>query len=199
MTGATLVVAPPEQHKDSRALIELINRHRVTTVHFVPSMLQAFLDTPGVATCTSLKRVICSGEALAAELVRRFYQHSGAELHNLYGPTEASVDVSYWLCRPDAGDAVPIGKPIANIELYILDRQLNPVPVGIPGELHIGGIGLARGYLNRADLSAEKFIPNPFCTEGSRLYKTGDLSRYRPDGNIEYLGRIDHQVKIRGF
>ncbi|MGZ4954748.1 MAG: amino acid adenylation domain-containing protein, partial [Methylobacter sp.] len=199
MTGATLVVAAPEQHKDSRALIELIKRQRVTTLHFVPSMLQAFLDTPGVETCTSLTRVICSGEALSAELVRRFYQHSGAKLHNLYGPTEASVDVSYWACRPDTGDAVPIGKPIANIELYILDRQLKPVPVGIPGELHIGGTGLARGYLNRAELSAEKFIPNPFCASGGRLYKTGDLSRFRADGNIEYLGRIDHQVKIRGF
>lgn len=199
MTGATLVMAPPEQHKDSLALIELINRHQVTTLHFVPSMLQAFLDTPGVASCASLKRVICSGEALPAELVRRFYRHSGATLHNLYGPTEASVDVSYWACPVDPGTAVPIGKPIANTALYILDKQLNPVPVGIAGELHIGGVGLARGYLNRPDLSAEKFIPNPFAIDGSRLYKTGDLSRFRPDGDIEYLGRIDHQVKIRGF
>lgn len=204
MTGAVLVMAPPEQHKDSRALINLINRHHITTLHFVPSMLQAFLDTPGVASCTSLKRVICSGEALPAELVRRFYRHSSAALHNLYGPTEASVDVSYWACPAEPGDTVPIGRPIANTALYILDRQLNPVPVGIPGELHIGGVGLARGYLNRADLSAEKFIPNPFGNSfdagaGSRLYKTGDLSRFRPDGTIEYLGRIDHQVKIRGF
>lgn len=199
MTGATLVMAPPEQHKDSMALINLINRHRVTTLHFVPSMLQAFLDTSGVTSCTSLKRVICSGEALPAELVRRFYRHSVAELHNLYGPTEASVDVSYWACQPNTDDTVPIGKPIANIALYILDRQLNPVPVGIAGELHIGGVGLARSYLNRAVLTAEKFIPNPFNAKDRRLYKTGDLARFRPDGNIEYLGRIDQQVKIRGF
>ncbi|MDD5275160.1 MAG: amino acid adenylation domain-containing protein [Methylovulum sp.] len=199
MSGATLVMAPPEQHKDSQAIIGLINEHRITTLHFVPSMLQAFLDTPGVAICTSLVRVICSGEALPAGLVRRFHQHSGAQLHNLYGPTEASVDVSYWPCPHDPGATVPIGKPIANITLHILDHALNPVPVGIPGELHIGGIGLARGYLNRAGLSAEKFIPDPFGTPGGRLYKTGDLCRRRADGDIEYLGRLDHQVKIRGF
>ncbi len=150
--------------------------------------------------CTSLKRVICSGEALPADLVSRFQQKLPAELHNLYGPTEASVDVSYWPCLPGIAEtAIPIGRPIANITLYILDRQLNPVPVGTPGELHIGGIGLARGYLNRPELTAEKFIPNPYDQQGSRLYKTGDWVRYRPDGNIDYLGRIDHQVKIRGF
>jgi len=200
MTGAQLVVAKPDEHKDSLALIDTIMREQVSTIHFVPSMLQAFIDTPGVENCTSLKRVICSGEALPADLVARFQQKLPAELHNLYGPTEASVDVSYWPCLPGIAEtAIPIGRPIANITLYILDRQLNPVPVGTPGELHIGGIGLARGYLNRPELTAEKFIPNPYDQQGSRLYKTGDWVRYRPDGNIDYLGRIDHQVKIRGF
>jgi amino acid adenylation domain-containing protein len=200
MTGAKLVVAKPEEHKDSLALVETISARQITTIHFVPSMLQVFIDTPGAENCRSLKRVICSGEALPADLVARFQQKLPAELHNLYGPTEASVDVSYWACLPgNVETAIPIGRPIANIALYILDRQLNPVLAGTPGELHIGGIGLGRGYLNRPDLSAEKFIPNPYGPAGSRLYKTGDLARYRPDGSIDYLGRNDFQVKIRGF
>ncbi|MDX8130471.1 amino acid adenylation domain-containing protein, partial [Methylomonas sp. OY6] len=200
MTGARLIVAPPELHKDSQGLIDLIQSAGITTVHFVPSMLLAFVDTPGAEHCTSLKRVICSGEALSADLVQRFQQKLPAGLHNLYGPTEASVDVSYWACPMECrATEIPIGKPIANLRLYILDRSLNPVPIGTPGELHIGGIGLGRGYLNQPDLTAEKFIPDPFGQPGSRLYKTGDLVRYRQDGNIDYLGRIDHQVKIRGF
>ena len=200
LAGARLVVAAPELHKDSHGLIELIRRERITTLHFVPSMLQTFVETSDVEQCLSLKRVICSGEALPADLVQRFQQKLPAELYNLYGPTEASVDVSYWGCPADCHEyIIPIGQPIANIRLYILDRNLNPVPVGTPGELHIAGIGLGRGYLNRPGLTAEKFIPDPFGPSGSRLYKTGDLTRYRPDGNIDYLGRIDHQVKIRGF
>ncbi|WP_445369102.1 amino acid adenylation domain-containing protein [Methylomonas sp. BW4-1] len=200
MTGAQLVVAKPDEHKDSGALVDTLIREQITTIHFVPSMLKAFIDTPGVESCTSLKRVICSGEALPADLVARFQKKLQTELHNLYGPTEASVDVSYWACLPDCPETeIPIGRPIANIRLYILDRQLNPVPLGTPGELHIGGIGLGRGYLNRPELTAEKFIPSPFGPGGDRLYKTGDLARYRIDGNIDYLGRIDYQVKIRGF
>ncbi|WP_374089708.1 amino acid adenylation domain-containing protein [Methylomicrobium lacus] len=200
MAGARLVVAAPELHKDSQGLAELVRRERITTLHFVPSMLQAFVETPEVETCTSIKRVICSGEALPADLVARFQQKLPADLHNLYGPTEASVDVSYWACPPACDETeIPIGKPIANIRLYILDRELNPVPVGTPGELHIAGVGLGRGYLNRPDLSAEKFIPDPYGPTGSRMYKTGDLVRYRAEGNIDYLGRLDHQVKLRGF
>lgn len=200
MNGARLVVAAPELHKDSLGLIELIKREGITTIHFVPSMLQAFVETPEIEQCTSLKRVICSGEALPADLVQRFQQKLPAALHNLYGPTEASVDVSYWACPQDCRDvAIPIGKPIANIRLYILDKHLNPVPAGTPGELHLAGIGLGRGYLNRSGLTAEKFIPDPYGSAGSRMYKTGDLVRHRSDGNIDYLGRIDHQVKIRGF
>ncbi len=202
LTGARLVVAPPRAHRDPASVARLIAAEGITTIHFVPSMLQAFLNqkSPG-SSCGSLKRVICSGEALPVELERQFYSTMGAELHNLYGPTEASVDVTFWRCPRESGHAtVPIGRPIANTQIYILDRRLQPVPVGVPGELHIGGDGLARGYHRRPELTAEKFIPNPFSPEpGSRLYKTGDLAKYRRDGVIEYLGRIDNQVKIRGF
>jgi amino acid adenylation domain-containing protein/non-ribosomal peptide synthase protein (TIGR01720 family) len=202
MAGATLVVARPGDHRDGERLIELIRRDAVTTLHFVPPMLQAFLSTPGAAECTSLRRVICSGEALPAELVRRFFETSAAaELHNLYGPTEASIDVTEWECRREhVGASVPIGRAIANTRMYVLDRQGHPVPPGMPGELHIGGIGLARGYHERRGLTAERFVPDPFGTSlGGRLYRTGDLARHRPDGAIEFLGRLDHQIKIRGL
>ena len=201
MTGACLVVARPEGHKDPNYLVNLINEQKITTMHFVPSMLHIFLDTPGIERCTSLRQVFCSGEALPFELQERFFQALRAQLHNLYGPTEAAVDVTYWHCMPNSGLVkVPIGRPIWNTQIYILDRYQQPVPVGISGELHIGGIGLARGYLKRPELTAEKFVPDPFSQKpGARLYKTGDLARFLPDGNIEYLGRIDNQVKVRGF
>jgi amino acid adenylation domain-containing protein len=202
LTGARLVVALPGGHKDSAYLAKLICQERITTLHFVPSMLSAFLEQGGLeSSCASLKRVICSGEALPLELQQRFFSLLRAELHNLYGPTEAAVDVTYWACERDSGlRTVPIGRPIANTQVYILDRHLQPAPFGVPGELHIGGIGLARGYHNRPDLTAEKFIAKPFGSElGARLYKTGDLARYLANGAIEYLGRLDHQVKIRGF
>ena len=202
MTGARLVVARPGGHRDTAYLTRLIAAERITTLHFVPSMLQIFLNQENPdASRASLKRVICSGEALPAELERKFYSSMGAELHNLYGPTEASVDVTFWACARDSrSSTVPIGRPIANTQIYILDVHLQPVPAGVPGELHIGGVGLARGYHRRPDLTREKFIPDPFRPEaGGRLYKTGDLARHRKDGVIEYLSRIDHQVKIRGF
>jgi non-ribosomal peptide synthetase component F/SAM-dependent methyltransferase/acyl carrier protein len=201
MTGACLVVARAEGHKDPGYLVELVQQQRITTMHFVPSMLSVFLEADGVEKCTSLRRVVCSGEALSVELQQRFFERLGAELHNLYGPTEAAVDVSYWQCRPDSGlSVVPIGKPIWNTQLYVLDKYLQLTPVGIPGELHIGGVNLSRGYLKQPELTAQKFIADPFSSQpGARLYKTGDLTRFLPDGNIEYLGRIDHQVKLRGF
>ena len=201
MTGACLVVARPEGHKDPNYLVDLIIRQKITTMHFVPSMLRIFLEGNRFNELTSLRRVICSGEALPFELEQRFFERLKAELHNLYGPTEASVDVTYWQCTPDSERSiVPIGRPIWNTQIYILDKFLEPTPIGVPGELHIGGVGLARGYLNRPELTAEKFIPDPFRKQdGGRLYKTGDLARFLPDGNIEYLGRLDHQVKIRGF
>ena len=199
MTGARLVVAEPWEHLNPTYLISLIDEQQVTTLHFVPSMLQAFLQEPGLERCTSLKRVICSGEALSFELQERFFaQFTTVELHNLYGPTEASIDVTHWQCQP--GSQVMIGRPIANTRLYILDRSMHPVPIGVTGELCIGGVGVARGYFNRPELTAEKFVRDPFRKEpGATLFKTGDLARYRADSAIECLGRIDHQVKIRGF
>jgi amino acid adenylation domain-containing protein len=194
LTGACLVVARPGGHQDSAYLVDLIQRERVTTLHFVPSMLQVFVEQQGVEECTSLKRVICSGEALPVDLVRRFFERSGAELHNLYGPTEAAVDVTFWACRRE-DRAVPIGRPIENLSIHIVDRSFRPVPLGVPGELLIGGVGVGRGYLDRPDLTAERFVPG----EGERLYRTGDLARFLGDGRIEFLGRIDHQVKVRGF
>ncbi|WP_437982702.1 amino acid adenylation domain-containing protein [Sorangium sp. So ce117] len=202
MTGAGLVVARPGDHRDGERLVELITRHGVTTLHFVPPMLQAFLETPGASSCRSLRRVVCSGEALPAELARRLFERlEHAELHNLYGPTEAAIDVTSWACsRGDASTSVPIGHPIANTQIYLLDRHGQPVPVGVAGELHIGGVGLARGYHRRPALTAERFVPDPFgSAPGGRLYRTGDLARHRPDGAIEFLGRLDHQVKIRGL
>jgi amino acid adenylation domain-containing protein len=200
LTGAALVVANPEGHKDSQYLVQLIREQQVTTMHFVPSMLQVFAEEPELSTCVSLRQVMCSGEALPPDLVERFYGRAPAYvlLHNLYGPTEASVDVTYWACpREGKVECVPIGRPVANTQMYVLDGQLQPVATGVAGELHIGGVQLASGYLKRPDLTAEKFIPNPFGP--GKLYKTGDLARYRQDGTIEYLGRLDHQVKIRGF
>jgi acyl-coenzyme A synthetase/AMP-(fatty) acid ligase/acyl carrier protein len=201
LAGARLVIARPDGHRDSAYLVNMINEQKITTLHFVPSMLQMFLDDPGMEGCSSLKRVICSGEALTVALQERFFAKLGAVLHNLYGPTEAAVDVTYWACqRGSSWPTVPIGRPIANTQIYILDPDLQPVPIGVAGELHIGGIGLARGYLNRPELTNQKFIADPFSKQANaRMYKTGDLARYLPDGNIEYLGRIDHQVKIRGF
>jgi amino acid adenylation domain-containing protein len=202
MTGACLVVARPGGHKDGVYLSDLIHKEKITTLHFVPSMLSAFLEQHGLeSSCASVERVICSGEALPLELQERFFSLMPAELHNLYGPTEAAVDVTYWPCRRDSNlRSVPIGRPIANIQIYIVDRNVQPVPIGVPGELHIGGIGLARGYHKRPELTAEKFIANPFSSRpGARLYKTGDLARFMPDGSIEYLGRMDNQLKIRGL
>ncbi|HKV13336.1 MAG TPA: condensation domain-containing protein, partial [Thermoanaerobaculia bacterium] len=200
LIGAQLVLARPEGHKDPAYLIERIAQTGITTLHFVPSMLQAFVDEPGITRCGSVRRVIASGEALPRELASRFAARLGAELHNLYGPTEAAVDVSWHPCRPGETGAVTIGRPISNLALYILDPGLEPAPVGVPGELYIGGLGLARGYLGRPELTAERFVPAPFGGEaGERLYRTGDLARFRTDGEIEYLGRTDYQVKIRGF
>jgi amino acid adenylation domain-containing protein len=202
MTGASICVARPGGHRDNQYLVDLIASAGVTTLHFVPSMLGLFLEAEGLDRLTGLRQVMCSGEALPYELTRRFFESlPGKRLHNLYGPTEASIDVTAWECRPDSGlNVVPIGFPIANTRTYILDEQMNPVPVGEVGELHLGGVQLARGYWNRPDLTAERFVPNPYSTEpGDRLYKTGDLARYMPSGAIEYLGRTDFQVKLRGF
>ncbi|GAA1548385.1 hypothetical protein GCM10009827_080840 [Dactylosporangium maewongense] len=200
--GARLVLAQPGGHRDAAYLRTLIDREGVTVLHFVPSMLAAFLaeeTTPGGA---GLRAVVCSGEELPADLARRCLAAlPAAELHNLYGPTEAAIDVSAWAVTAEAlGDAhrVPIGAPVANTTLHVLDDRLRPQPVGVPGELHIGGVQVAEGYLRRPRLTAERFVPDPFGAPGTRLYRTGDLARWRPDGTLEFLGRIDGQVKLRG-
>ena len=199
ITGARLVMARPGGHQDPAYLAETILREGITTLHFVPPMLRAFLEQPGVEACAAvLRRVICSGEALPLDLQQRFFARlPGVELHNLYGPTEAAVDVTFWRCDPASPHAtVPIGHPVANVSIHLLDPDLQPAATG---ELCIGGVQVGRGYLNRPDLTAERFIPDPFGGAGARLYRTGDLARHLPDGAVEFLGRIDHQVKIRGF
>lgn len=198
VTGARLVMAAPGAHRDPEALAATIRRHQISTVHFVPSMLQVFLGSDEAQQCRSLHRIVCSGEAVPVDLQNRTLQQlPWADLYNLYGPTEAAIDVTHWTCMPGELNSVPIGRPIANIQIHILDAGLNSLPAGIAGELYIGGIGLARGYHRRAGLSAERFVPDPFG-QGSRLYRSGDLARWCEDGSIEYLGRIDHQIKIRG-
>ncbi|WP_456017385.1 non-ribosomal peptide synthase/polyketide synthase, partial [Pseudomonas fluorescens] len=199
MTGARLVVAAPGEHREPARLIETIGRHAITTLHFVPSMLQAFIHEPGVQACASLTRIVCSGEALPLDAQRQvFAKLPAAGLFNLYGPTEAAIDVTHWTCIDEGADSVPIGRPIANLATYVLDAQLNPVPAGVSGELYLGGTGLARSYHRRPALTAERFVPSPFVN-GERLYRTGDRARQRTDGVIEYLGRLDHQVKLRGL
>ncbi|MFI2238203.1 non-ribosomal peptide synthase/polyketide synthase [Streptomyces chrestomyceticus] len=207
ITGARLVVARPDGHRDPAYLAALIREHAVTTVHFVPSMLRAFLDEPAAARCTSLRRVLCSGEALPAQLAAHGRDIlGGSKLHNLYGPTEASVDVTSWACADRPGP-VPIGRPVHNTRAYVLDAALRPVPPGVTGELYLAGVQLARGYLGRPGLTAERFVACPFApgtgvppAEGwGRMYRTGDLARWTADGVLEYAGRADDQVKLRGF
>lgn len=204
--GACLILAKPGGHKDPQYLIELICSAKVTKLHFVPSMLSSMLSVVNLSQCESLRQVFCSGEALSLTLAREFSRGCpDVELHNLYGPTEAAIDVSYWHCLVGTEDLtrIPIGRPIHNIQLHVLNSRLCLIPTGAAGELHIGGVGLARGYLNKAELTSERFIENPFYDAGNpgsseRLYKTGDLVRWLPDGTLEFLGRIDEQVKIRG-
>ena len=199
MFGARLVLAKPDGHRDPGYLAGLIQASGITTIHFVPSMLTVFTGDAGAAGCTSLRRVFCSGEALPPTLASAFFTRFGAtELHNLYGPTEAAVDVTHWACEPGA-TVVPIGRPVDNTSIYLLDARGEPVPRGVRGELYIGGVQVGRGYLNRAELTSERFLPDPFRGDGGRMYRTGDVARRLPDGAIEYLGRADFQVKIRGF
>ncbi|HKV10090.1 MAG TPA: amino acid adenylation domain-containing protein, partial [Thermoanaerobaculia bacterium] len=201
LTGASLVLARPGGHRVGSYLRELIVEEGITTLHFVPSMLAVFLEEEGLEECRSLVRVLASGEALPPETVERFFARLDAELHNLYGPTEAAIDVTAWPCPAGAGRAViPIGRPIANLRIHILEPGLTPAGVGLPGELYIGGEGLARGYFGRPELTAERFVPDPFSARaGERLYRTGDLARWSRQGEIEFLGRVDFQVKLRGF
>jgi len=205
--GAAVALPPPGMERDPHAMIDFIERHGVTVLHFVPSMLTEFLSClearPDAARrLARLRYVFASGEALDPALVARFdrllHRPFGVQLHNLYGPTEATVDVTWFPCSPwNGADVVPIGKPIANTQVRILDERGRVLPIGVPGEIHLGGPQVARGYVARPELTAERFIPDPFRA-GGKLYRTGDLGRWRRDGNVEYLGRIDNQVKIRG-
>ncbi|MFI6762891.1 amino acid adenylation domain-containing protein, partial [Micromonospora sp. NPDC050417] len=198
--GATLVVARPGGHQDPAYLADLIRREGVTITHFVPSMLRTFLEEPAAAGCDGLRAVICSGEALPADLHARFRKLLPAMLHNLYGPTEASIDVTAWTADPGAEPAeVPIGRPVWNTRAYVLDSRLRPVPSGVAGELYLAGVQLARGYLDRAGLTAQRFVADPFGPAGERMYRTGDVVRWSPQGDLIYQGRADDQVKVRGF
>jgi amino acid adenylation domain-containing protein len=197
LAGARLVLARPDGHQDPAYLADLIAAENITICHFVPSMLEVFLREPDLEQCCrSLRDVICSGEALSSDLQERCFARLPARLHNLYGPTEAAVDVTAWACRPgEVHRPVPLGRPIANVQMHVLDGQVQEVPVGVPGELCIGGVALARGYWQRPALTAEKFVEHPRL---GRLYRTGDRGRWRADGVLEYLGRTDQQVKLRG-
>ena len=199
MTGATIVVAKPEGHRDATYLRQLIASEGVTFLHFVPSMLRLFLEEPGLGELRAIRQVVCSGEALPLDAVERFFElMPHARLDNLYGPTEAAVDVTWWPCKPhDPLGLVPIGHPIANTRMYVLDEQLRLVPPGAEGELYIGGVQVGMGYVARPDLTAERFLPDPF-NPGGRMYKTGDVGRWLSNGAIEYMGRADHQIKLRG-
>jgi amino acid adenylation domain-containing protein len=198
--GAQLILPTREEQQDSAAWVRAIREQNITSIALVPSMLRVLLEEKGSDRLPTLKQVFCGGEGLPLELQTRFYERlPNAVLYNLYGPTEAAIDATFWTCKPEESGAIaPIGQPITNAQIYILNSDLQPVEEGEAGELHIGGLGLARGYFNRPELTAEKFIPHPFSPD-SRLYKSGDLARYLPDGNIEFLGRLDHQVKVRGF
>ncbi|MZG02114.1 non-ribosomal peptide synthetase/MFS transporter [Streptomyces sp. SID5614] len=199
ITGARLVLAQPGGHKDAAHLRDTILRHRVTVAHFVPAMLDVFLAEDDVECCTTLRRVVCSGEELAPHTARAFTARlPHCALANLYGPTEAAVDVTSWECAGDL-TSVPIGAPVDNTRLYVLDADLRPVPVRTPGELHIGGVQVSLGYHRRPGLTAARYVPDPYGPPGARLYRTGDLARWREDGQLEHLGRIDQQVKIRGL
>ncbi|TDV43067.1 non-ribosomal peptide synthetase, partial [Actinophytocola oryzae] len=197
-SGATLVMARPGGHREPGYLVDVIRRERITILHFVPSMLREFLRNLDAGAVPTLRQVFCSGEALSGDLRDEFVAKVPAGLHNLYGPTEASIDVTAWDCGHGDGQAPPIGAPITNTRVYVLDGRLRPVPPGVAGELYLAGTPLARGYLRRPGLTADRFVACPFGA-GERMYRTGDVVRWRYDGNLEYLGRTDDQVKIRGF
>jgi amino acid adenylation domain-containing protein len=201
IAGARLVIAQPEGHRDAAYLVRTIAEQSITqVVHVVPSILRSLLAEPALTSCVGLRRLTCGGEVLPYELAQRFLATLDAELWNEYGPAEAAITATYFHCKRDAsGPPVPIGRPIANVRIRLLDANFQPVPVGVPGELFIGGAGVGRGYLNQPDATDARFIADPFADDpGQLLYRTSDLARYLPDGNIEYLGRLDDQVEIRG-
>jgi amino acid adenylation domain-containing protein len=202
VTGATLVLARPYAEKDGDYMVKTLQEQGVTVLQLVPSLLRLLVEQEGFEKCRSLRHVFCGGEALPAAVCERFFERlPQARLTNVYGPTETTMHVTVWECRKDIQQhVVPIGRPVGNTQAYIVDENMQPVPIGVPGELCIGGVQVARGYLNRPELTAERFISDPFSKRrGQKLYRTGDLACFRPDGGIEFLGRIDHQIKIRGY
>jgi amino acid adenylation domain-containing protein len=198
--GSRLYLLPPGAHRDPRQIVEAVMRHQITHMLQATALLRVFVEERCVNRCTSLQRLFCGGEALTLDIQQQCLERLNVDLVNLYGPTEISVDATFWVCQRESGyPVIPIGRPPANVQVYVLDAHRRPTPIGVPGELYVGGAGLAWGYLNNPALTAEKFIPNPFSAEpGRRLYRTGDLCRWLPDGNLDFLGRVDHQVKIRG-
>ena len=201
ITGGRLIMAKPEGQMDTAYLVETIIKEKVTILQLVPSLLRMLLNENGIENCKSLKKVFCGGEALTNDLKNKLFEKLNVEFYNLYGPTEATIDATFYKCEKDSDDNyISIGKPVYNTQIYILDKYLNPVPAGIPGELFIGGVDVAKGYLNNPELTESKFIPDIFSKKpGAKLYKTGDAGKFRTDGNIEFLGRVDNQVKLRGF
>jgi amino acid adenylation domain-containing protein len=201
LSGARLILVPPGRHQDTAWLSRVLRDEGVTIADFPPSFLQVLLDTGALAESAALRCLFVGGEAFPPELKDRGVAALATGLYNVYGPTEACIDVAWWDCRREAGgQRVPIGRPIAGKRVFLFDPALEPVPIGLPGELYTGGDGLARGYTGRPDLTAEAFVPAPYAgTPGERLYRTGDLARFRPDGVLEFLGRTDRQVKVRGL
>jgi amino acid adenylation domain-containing protein len=201
ISGAQLVIPRPGDHKDSPRIVKLIAEQNITIIYPAPSMAQALMAEPGIEKCTSLRAALLGSETVPIDLIERIRANLNVDLYNFYGPTETTVDATMYKCeRGNNLSSVPIGRPVGNAQVYLLDDHLQPVPVGVPGMLYIGGEGVARGYLRKPDLTADKFIPNPFSNNpGQRLYKSGDLACYLPDGNIDFIGRIDDQIKIRGF
>jgi acyl-coenzyme A synthetase/AMP-(fatty) acid ligase/acyl carrier protein len=202
LTGATLVVAKPYGDKDAAYMVKTTCEENVTVLQMVPSVLQMVVEQEGFDRCRSLRHLFSGGEALSAAVCEKFFERlPEARLTNVYGPTETAMHVTIWDCeRGGKHRVIPIGRPVGNTQTYVLDNQMQPVPIGVAGELYIGGVQVARGYVNRPDLTAARFVPDPYGPEpGGRLYRTGDRARYRDDGGIEFLGRIDHQVKIRGY
>jgi amino acid adenylation domain-containing protein len=198
--GACMVLAEPGSQRDPAALVRQMQAQRITVMQVVPSLLRALLAEPGFAACTALRQMFCGGEALEPGLVETFFARSSARLHNLYGPTEAAIDATWWTCDAAPGTQVPIGRPIANMQAHVLDEAMRPVPAGAAGELYLGGIGLARAYLGKPALTAERFVADPFdAPAGARLYRTGDSVYQRADGALVFIGRVDHQIKLRGF
>jgi len=201
LAGARLVLAASLRQKEVDYLVKTISQAEINILQAVPSLLAILADHPRLQDCTSLRHILCGGEEMPPDLPQRGFSRLNVVLHNMYGPTEACIDATHWLCQPgEVPASLPIGCPIANTQVYVLDRRLHPVPLGVPGELYIGGDALARGYLDRPELTAQVFLPDPFgSAQGARLYRTGDLVKYLPDGNLQFLGRLDRQVKLRGF